>query len=398
MVVIIGGGMVGLLLAAALASEDIAVTIIETKEPQLDWELDSFSARVSAINVVSRRMLRNLGVWKHVRESSYGTLMGLTAWDSVGGGEISFDSADVGVPDLGVIVENRELVRVLWEHCAEQPQISIHCPVTPKAINKHEDGFTIDLEDGTTLKASLIIGADGAHSWVRGEMAAKLKTKSYRQSAIVTVVKTQSAHENIGWQAFLPTGPLALLPLANPHRCAIVWSATSKQAENLMAMDTNEFECELNNEFGVRLGEIAVLTERRAIPLRMRHVQHYVEPRLALIGDAAHTIHPLAGQGVNLGFMDAACLAACLSQAKQKGQDFGNMKVLRRYERWRKGENALMIAAMRSFNDLFLSDSTMLVQARNMGLKITNRLTSLKNCFMKVAMGEMQELPPLAKK
>jgi len=194
----------------------------------------------------------------------------------------------------------------------------------------------------------------------------------------------------------LSDGILALLPLANPYHCAVVWSTETERANNLMAMTDTNFNRDINNEFGLRLGNIKLLNKPKAIPLVMRHVKKYVEPRMALIGDAAHTIHPLAGQGVNLGFMDAACLAQCIIEAKRQHHDIGNLKPLRRYERWRKGDNVMMILAMQGFKELFSASSTLITQARNMGLNMTNRSSLIKNFFMHIAMGESVDLPVLA--
>lgn len=395
-VIIIGGGMVGLLLAAALADANIKVAVIEAKKPNLRWTKTDFDARVSAVNAVSQRMLKKLNVWSMLRAECYAPLTALKVWDAIGGATITFDSAEIGAAALGAIVENRDVVRVLWQHLQENKYVDFYCPQQTKEISKEQDFIEITLDDKKKIRADLVVGADGAHSWVREQMAGGMQQRSYDQSAVVAVVETEQTHQHTGWQAFLCDGVLALLPLANPHYCAIVWSSATARAHNVAAMTDADFNCEINNEFGVRLGNIALLNKPKAIPLVMRHAKKYVAPRLALIGDAAHTIHPLAGQGVNLGFMDAACLAHCIIDAHQQQRDIGNLRPLRRYERWRKGANTTMIVTVRGFKELFGSSSTVIIQARNLGLNMTDRSSLIKNYVMRIAMGESLDLPALA--
>jgi len=395
-VTIVGGGMVGLLFAAVLSEANIGVALIESKEPVLEWAESSLDSRVSAINIISQRILKQLNVWSLVRSESYSSLMALKIWDAIGGGEIDFDSADAGVPELGAIVENREIIRALSLFLQKNKYVDFYCPHKAKAISKEEKYIEITLDNEQKIRSDLIVGADGAHSWVREQMTSTMQQRPYDQSAVVAVVETDQSHQQTGWQAFLPDGILALLPLANPHHCAIVWSTETERANNLVAMDKQQFNRDINNEFGLRLGRINRLNKPRAIPLVMRHVKKYVEPRMALIGDAAHTIHPLAGQGVNLGFMDAVCLAQCIIEAKEKHHDIGSLRPLRRYERWRKGDNVMMILTMRGFKELFGSSSSLVIQARNMGLNVANRSDLVKGFFMRIAIGESVDLPALA--
>lgn len=387
-ITIVGGGMVGLFFAKLLAQAGIEVTIIESKKAN--------DARVSAINAVSKRMLQNLEIWPSINETAYSPLMGLKVWDGVGGAEIHFDGAQVGVPALGAIVENREIVRVLWESLEKDPVVNFICPARPQMLKHSENAFEIILEQGDVIATQMVVGADGARSWVREQMLSEIKERPYDQTAIIAEVETEKAHEQTGWQVFLPTGPLALLPLRDSNRCSIVWSTTAEQAKDLMVMDEIKFNNEINNAFGLRLGEIKRISHPKAIPLVMRHAKQYVKPGMALIGDAAHTIHPLAGQGANLGFMDAACLAQCIIDARTSKRDENSLRVLRRYERWRKGDNTLMLLAMRGFKELFSTSSLWMTQARNIGLNLTNRSNLLKNCFMQLAMGESSDLPEIA--
>jgi len=394
-VVIIGGGMVGLVLALALVRDDFKVAVIENRKPPLTWD-EQPNARVCALNLASLNILKKLDIWSHIDTNSKSSLQRLVVWDSVGGGEINFDSAQMAVRELGFIVENRALVSAAWQLLEKNPNAQLICDHQPRSLKKYPDHVEVVLDNHQIVKAALGVGADGANSWVREQLGSEIKTRAYQQKAIVAVVQTQSPHEYSAWQAFSPTGPLALLPLSDPNQCAIVWSQAQERADQLLAMEPLEFECELNNDFGLRLGEISYLHDRRAFPLIMRHAVHYAEPRSVLIGDAAHTIHPLAGQGVNLGFLDAAVLAECLTEAKGKGQDVGSLKPLRRYERWRKGGNAQMICAMRGFNDLFTSQHTASIQLRSQGFNFADRMPWLKKQFMKVALGKVNDLPSLA--
>lgn len=397
-VTIIGGGMVGLFLAKILAQANINVAIVEANQPILQWRNNQFHSRVSAINAVSQRMLRHINIWSKLNKQSYSPLLALKVWDGVGGAEIDFDSAEVGAPALGAIVDNREIIRVLWQSLQDDPSVKFMCPNFCNKIESHNDLLKLRLDQGKAIHTRLVVGADGVHSWVRDQMPSELKERSYEQSAVVAVVETALPHQQTGWQVFLPNGPLALLPLAKQTQCAIVWSTTPQQANDFVSMGVESFNNEINNAFGLCLGKIKLISGLQAIPLVMRHVKHYVTPRMALIGDAAHTLHPLAGQGVNLGFMDAACLAQCIVEAIGRQHDFASLRTLRRYERWRKGDNSFMLLAMRGFKELFGGSSICLTQARNVGLYLANRSHLLKNCFMRIAMGETSDLPALAKK
>lgn len=385
MIVIVGAGMVGLVLATALARENFPVTVVETRLPELSWPENALDSRVSALNVVSQRILANLDIWRQLPLRAFTPMRGLKVWDALGNGEIQFDSAQIGEAQLGFIVENRALIKTLWENLAHLPAATILCP-----------HHLSTLDDDLLRSAQLIIGADGGNSWVREQMGINTQERSYEQQALTAVIKIEHEHESTGWQSFLPTGPLGVLPLADPHTVAIVWSNTLPAAQQLMALGAADFNQQLTVALNHRLGEMVRLTEPKLIPLVMRHADEYVQSRLALIGDAAHTIHPLAGQGANLGLLDAAALTEVLLTARQKQQDIGSLRVLRRYQRWRKGDNALMLAAMRGFKELFSGDSPWLVQLRSHGLSLTNQTDFIKNSIMRYAIGRQGDLPTLA--
>ncbi len=397
MIIIIGGGIVGLVLATALGQANLPVTVIENKLPELEWSKHPLDSRVSAINKASQQILLNLNIWEKLPVDSVTPLHGLTVWDSVGGGEIHFDSDQIGEPQLGFVIENRALIKILWENLAHLSTVTLLSPATPVKVIHAPSHLQLVLADQTVLPAQLIIGADGGHSWVREEMAIKWQERSYEQQALIAVVHCVRSHQNIGWQSFLPEGPLGVLPLVDSQTAAIVWSNTLLAAERLMGLSPTDFNQELSQALNYRLGAMTCLTELKKIPLVMRHAQEYVQHRFALIGDAAHTIHPLAGQGVNLGFLDAAALFQVIIKAQQKQQDIGNIRVLRRYQRWRKGDNTLMLAAMSGFKELFAQNASWVVNLRSQGLSLTDHTSWLKKLIMHYATGFQGDLPSLAK-
>jgi 2-octaprenylphenol hydroxylase len=255
----------------------------------------------------------------------------------------------------------------------------------------------VRLESGRQLQARLVIGADGAASRVRQAACIRAHEHDYHQCAIVAVVKTEYPHRETAWQRFLPTGPLAFLPLRD-GLSSIVWSTTTTESERLMALEAEDFHAELAASFGYRLGRIQRSGPRAVFALRRLHAEQYVRPRLALIGDAAHMIHPLAGQGVNLGILDAAVLAEVVTDARRSGRDAGSLPVLRRYERWRRGENLIMMTAMDGFNLAFASSLMPVREVRNLGLRLADAMAPLKQLFMKHAMGLSGDLPRLARR
>jgi len=386
-VIIVGAGMVGLSLAKSLADNNMQVAVVESQLPRLEWADHQYDSRVSAVNQSSMRFLQELKVSSSLREKYYTPLREMQVWDSLGGGKIHFDCADIGLSELGYIIENREIVRVLWQQLQNMSNVSLFCPELPEAITKTESDITVTLQSGFSIKALLAIGADGAHSWLREQMQVPMTTRSYQHHALVAVIQTEKSLENTAWQNFMPKGPLGVLPLAHPHHAAIVWSTEPSHAEKLMTMTAEPFNRALTNALDSRLGKMELLSERHVIPLMMRHVQNYVIERMALVGDAAHTIHPLAGQGVNLGFMDAEKLSQYLCVARKQQRDIGSLRVLRCYERARKGDNQMMLDMMSGLKNIFSSTTPVLVQLRTQGVGVVDRVGLLKHFFMRRAVG-----------
>lgn len=399
--IIVGAGMVGSALALALQEQGLEILLVDGGplsvkpfDPQA-----AFEPRVSALSVASQRILDRLGVWDGIaarRACPYGEMQ---VWDGSGTGQIHFSAASVHADSLGHIVENRVVQDALLERLHDS-SIGLLPGARLEQLRRSGDGWLLSLSDGRELRAPLIIAADGANSAVRRLAGCATREWDYLHHAIVTSVRCSKPHQATAWQRFTDDGPLAFLPLAGPageHWCSIVWSVTPTEAERLMALDDAGFRRALGFAFEHRLGEVLHADPRLCIPLRQRHAKRYVEDGLALIGDAAHSIHPLAGQGVNLGFLDVAVLAEVLLHAAQRGERLGDVKVLSRYERRRMPHNLAMMAAMEGFERLFQADPLPLRWLRNSGLNWVDDLPEAKALFVRQALGLSGDLPELAR-
>ena len=395
-VLIIGGGIVGLTLACALGKSRLTVGVIEAKTPGDISEGDEYELRVSAISRASQQVFINLNAWDGMKARRISPFEHMHVWDATGTGEIHFDAAELGVDALGHIIENKVTQAALLEQLHKLENVDWLCPAPVNNINYQPSSSVVEFQDGQKLTARLLVGADGANSRVRDAADIEIEKAPYNQKAVVCVVKSTNHHSYTAWQRFLPTGPLAFLPLGD-GRCSIVWSATDEEVDRLLALDEDGFCRELEQAFDYKLGAVVSIGARAAFPLIRRHAECYVKPGLALVGDAAHTIHPLAGQGVNLGILDAASLAQVLIEAEQQKRDFSDYQILRKFERWRRGENILMMFGMSGFKNLFSNDQTELSVIRNMGLNLVNGIGPVKHKFMRHAMGLEGDLPELAK-
>lgn len=411
-VIIVGGGMVGSALGCALGEAGFKVCVLEAKEPQQDWPRNEVDLRVSALSRASQRLLENLGVWEAMTTMRVSPYSDMHVWDATdpdshsqgpaqtGGvtlrrGAIHFSAAEIGEPNLGHIVENRVTQLALWRRLGELPGVVRRCPARIADLTYGEEPGVV-LEDGVRLTARVVVGADGRTSQVRQLAGIAVQGWEYDQHAIVATITPERHHQFTAWQRFQPMGPLAFLPI-DDGRCSIVWSTSPHEAERLMALDDETFCQELTLASEQMLGEIRDVGPRGVFPLRLGHAQTYIRPGLALVGDAAHAIHPLAGQGVNLGFLDAAALAEVFIWAKQKGRRIGSWETLRRYERARKGPNMGMLGAMDFFKHLFSNKILPLQLARNLGLSLVDSTGPMKQFFIKRAMGLTGDLPPLAR-
>ncbi|MDN5870062.1 MAG: UbiH/UbiF/VisC/COQ6 family ubiquinone biosynthesis hydroxylase [Nitrococcus sp.] len=389
-VAIQGAGMVGLMLAAALARAGLRVMLLDNDRLP-HWRVEQYGRRVCAINLASERLLRALGVWEGLQRIS--PFRAIRVWDSLGGGHIGFDAADLGEPHLGHIIENELIRSVLHQSISAVAGVEIRMPACIENLEPGDEAVSLRLTDGSRLTAALVVGADGARSAIRGLLGIPARCTSYAQKAIVAAIRTEVPHGEIARQWFLPGGPLAFLPLAD-ERCSIVWSLPAAQAQARLALDEVAFREALTRGSAGRLGDILEVGERGAFPLQRLHAAHYCTERAALVGDAAHVIHPLAGQGVNLGFQDAAVLAKVVIDAKRRGRDIGGRLALRRYERARRGENLLMEWSMDGFHRLFAPNQPSLARLRSLGLGVTHRIGFAKRFFMRRAIGSGASIPP----
>ncbi|MGL6605800.1 FAD-dependent 2-octaprenylphenol hydroxylase [Aeromonas hydrophila] len=395
-VVIVGGGMVGLGLAAALKGSVLKVAVVEGQlpEPALDEVPDN---RVSALSLASQRILQQVGAWRGIEARRLQPYMQMEVWEQDSFGRIAFDAASLRQPELGHIVENRVIQLALLEAILDGDNIQLLSPARASSLQSGEAGSLLLLEDGRALSAKLVVAADGAHSWVRRQADIPLTSWDYGHHALVATVRCAEPHEAVARQIFTPEGPLAFLPLWQPDLCSIVWSVPAKRAEALCQCDEEQFNRQLTTAFDGRLGLCKVEGARSAIPLTARYARDFARERLVLVGDAAHTIHPLAGQGVNLGLLDAAALAEQILRNQAAGKDIGRLANLRGYERWRKSEAASMLAAMEGLKRLFAGSNPLKKLVRGAGLCAFDLLTPLKQSVIRAAMGLEGELPALAK-
>jgi 2-octaprenylphenol hydroxylase len=396
-IVVVGGGLVGAVFACAAAQQGFTVTLLDIARPDfssLDHEAD---IRVSAVTRASQKILESIGAWSFISPQRCSPYSDMHVWDATGDGVIHFDSADLGEPDLGHIIENGIMLQALYKVIQQQAEITVVAPIKVTAIHQTPDVIEVCCEDGSRYSAALLVGADGARSAIRELAGITTRGWAYDQTAVVATLTTEKPHQHTAWQRFMPSGPLAFLPMAD-GKSSIVWSTSPEHAGQLLALDDAAFCHAVGEAFAHRLGKITACSKRASFPLRMQHANAYVKPRLALIGDAAHTIHPLAGQGVNLGFADAASLLDVLADARKAGKDSGEFAVLRRYERWRKGQNVSMMASMDGFKRLFSNDSAVLGRLRNAGFNLMNKTTPIKNRIMRQAMGISGDLSKYARK
>ncbi|GAD60951.1 2-octaprenyl-3-methyl-6-methoxy-1,4-benzoquinol hydroxylase [Aquipseudomonas alcaligenes] len=398
--IIVGAGMVGSALALALEHSGLEILVVDGGPLSVRpfAAEGAFEPRVSALSAASQRILERLGVWDGIAARRVSPYRDMRVWDGSGTGSVHFSAASVHAEVLGHIVENRVVQDALLDRLHDS-QIGLLGSARLEQLRRSGDGWLLTLADGRELRAPLLVAADGANSAVRRLAGCATREWDYLHHAIVTSVRCERAHQATAWQRFTDDGPLAFLPLArqgDEHWCSIVWSTVPAEAERLMALDDEAFRHELGKAFEWRLGQVTAVDPRLCIPLRQRHAKRYVESGLALIGDAAHSIHPLAGQGVNLGFLDAAVLAEVLLHALQRGEQANDVRVLSRYERRRMPHNLAMMAAMEGFERLFQADPLPLRLLRNSGLNWVDELPDAKALFVRRALGLAGDLPALA--
>lgn len=403
-VAVVGGGVVGLTVACALGDLGVRVALIEARVP--GWSpvadgaggtsagRDGFDLRTSAITPVSQRILAALGAWQYLPAQRIAAFEHMRVWDRPGCGEVHFDAMDADLPVLGHIVENRELVYALERCAAALETVRMYRPATLCSLQAGPHSSILEL-DGARLEARLVAGADGAHSQVRELAGITADVRPYQQHALVATVRTARSHQATAWQRFLPDGPLAFLPLAD-NWSSIVWSTTPEHAAELEHLDAASFCDALGGAYEGRLGAVEEVGSRGCFALNRVKAHRYLAPRVALLGDAAHTIHPLAGQGVNLGLLDAAVLAERVHDLISAQRDPGLEGNLRPYERSRRGHNLLTGELMSGFNQLFGARNAPLSAVRNLGLNLADRTPLLRRLCINYASGFAFDLPRLA--
>lgn len=385
-IIILGGGIAGLTLANLLAkNSSLRIAVIDKQATQLEWDSTYYDIRCSAIAAASEQIFASIDVWQAILAERVGYYDQMLVWDREPQVKLEFLAKDIAVEKLGHIIENRVILRALYNKLNQQPNVEFiyeaptNIEFTPEYVNLHLVTRNV--------MGKLIVGADGANSWLRSQAEIAVASWDYQHSALVATVKSQLQHANTARQRFMSDGPLAFLPLDKPHLSSIVWSSAPAKIDSLLKMPPAEFCKNLTEEFAFQLGELELHGERKSFPLRMLHAEQYVKSRLALIGDAAHVIHPLAGQGLNLGIKDAAVLAGVLLQAHSQEQDLGKLVILRKYERSRKGHNISMLALMEGIKRGFAVENTTFSNLRYGGINGINNLNFIKNTMMRFAIG-----------
>lgn len=392
-VVIVGAGMVGLTIANLLIKQGKSIAIIDRSEPPDFDSKQHFDARVTAVSPGSKAIFEHINAWMLMQDKRITPFNSMYVWDEASDANIKFNASDLSQSNLGYIVENVVIQSSLYEVLQKQTNIHWQIPTVVSDVITHGQYIEITLDNKQVLKAKLLLGADGHRSCVRNFVEISYSEKSYQQHGIVARVQTEHPHQNTAWQRFLSIGPLAFLPLSNGE-CSIVWSVSDEYAEELMNVSEDEFTQALTYASDHQLGNVALRSKCASFPLVSGQAEVMVQPRIALVGDAAHALHPLAGQGANLGFTDAAVLADVLANTDR---DIGSYKILRRYERARVGETQIMQRAMDTFVAAFGSTSTPVIRARNVALNTADRIQPIKKFFMKHAMGLNKDRPVFAR-
>lgn len=399
-IVIAGAGMVGASLACLLGRESLRIALVDRQplsEASAPLSPTKFEPRVSAISRASQELFKELGVWEGIEAQRACHYRDMEVWDAEGTGSISFSAAEINEDELGSIIENSIITEALHQQIVKLENVTVITPFSIESFDYSGEGgdqiIRLQSSEGESISACLVVAADGANSRLRQLGNFECKEWDYEQHALVTTVQTEKQHARTALQRFLESGPLAFLPLSATQRddeqryCSIVWSMMPEQAERAMGLSASEFNKELGAAIEFRLGKITGSAQRFVFPLRQRHALDYVKDNLVLVGDAAHTIHPLAGQGVNLGFQDAKALAEELIRAVEAGRRVSDPTVLQRYQRRRKGSNLSMMWLMEGFKRLFAQQDLGIRWLRNVGMNAADKMTPIKNQMIRKAMG-----------
>jgi 2-octaprenyl-3-methyl-6-methoxy-1,4-benzoquinol hydroxylase len=394
-VVIVGGGMVGSAVACSLGNSSLKVAVIESTTPQPFSPEQAHDLRVSALSIASKNILATVGAWDGIVARRFCPFKRMRVWETAG--DTEFCSDDINYPELGYIVENRITQLALLDRLQEFDNIELICPSTITKINYSvgEDSL-LELEDGRQLSTKVLVAADGGQSRVRQVVGLGVTSWDYKQHALVIYIETAYEQQDITWQRFLPSGPQAFLPLTGNYG-SIVWYNSPDEVRRLKSLSYEALKDELLGAFPDCLGQVNKVLGVASFPLKRQHAQNYVKPGVVLVGDAAHMINPLAGQGVNIGLLDAAALGEVLIDAEKQGLALGDLSVLKRYEQLRRNENLKMMTVMDVFYQVFSNEILPIKLIRNLGLGLAERLLPAKNKVMRSAMGLEGKLPKLAR-
>lgn len=394
-VIIVGGGMVGAAVACCLGDSDLRVAVIESQTPQSFSPDQPHDLRVSALSIASKNILQTVGAWEGVTSRRYCPFKRMRVWETAG--DTTFNSDDIQCSELGFIVENRITQLALLDRLPDFSNVQIFMPASINKIDYNSEHSEITLADGQVLQGKVLVAADGGHSKVRQAVGLGVTSWDYNQHALVIYIETAYPQQDITWQRFVPSGPQAFLPLSGNYG-SIVWYQSPDEVRRLQALPFDALQKELLAAFPDCLGEIKQILGVASFPLKRQHAQQYVKQGVALVGDAAHMINPLAGQGVNIGLLDAAALAEVLVDAQKHGKNIADLSVLKRYESMRRNENLKMMTVMDVFYKSFSNNILPVKLVRNLGLGLAQRLTPIRNKVMRAAMGlEGSRLPKLAK-
>lgn len=400
-VIIIGGGLVGMTLALALDAHGLTAAVVDSA--QLETTLaPSFDGRTSAISSASARMLRTIGLGDAL-DGHGNPIETIRVIDRDAPRHLLFntrDEADEGRGGpLGYMFENRRLRLALYDAGRKAAGITLHAPARADEIVRNEAGVTVRLDNGTELRAPLLIAADGRRSVIREQAGIRIAHWRYHQTAIITTISHELPHDNVAFEIFYETGPFAILPMTDDaegrHRSAIVWTVEGKNAEATLKLSPRAIKAEIEKRMQGALGGIELIAPMSSYPLGFHNSQRYTDRRLVLVGDAAHGMHPIAGQGLNLGLRDVAALAQVLAESARLGLDLGDAQVLTRYERWRGLDNMMVLAATDVLNRVFAVRNPLFTRLRQAGVATVARITPLKRFFMAEARGETGDLPAL---
>lgn len=384
-IIIVGAGMVGSAAALSLARAGFKITLIEAGvTPQ--WSEEEYGLRVSAISAASERLLEGIGAWQQIIKHRVSPYESMRVWDASGSASLDFDAADTRQAYLGYIVENNLINSCLIEQINGMSNVKMINGARLSGMTWMDHYICVKLDSGKEIRGCMVIAADGANSQVRAYCGINNSIHDYQQTGIVARVRTSLPHTNTAWQRFLPTGPLAFLPLADGS-CSIVWSADTEFAAELLALDDEAFSHQLAEAFEYRLGNVEMLSPRTGFPLTLANADNYTKDRVVLLGDAAHRVHPLAGQGVNLGFQDVIDFTSILLEAKKNGRGPADPLYLRKYSRRRRAEASLMLTGMDAIQRVFTCHRGFVQKSRNLAMDLINRQPVIKQFFIDRALG-----------